>query len=272
MPLPTYVSKPVATRSVSTIDLDSTGVWLSGHNASDSKLAREAEAAERPGSSESASGARPAPRRRAEVSGMRRTLSIVLLGGLVAALLTPVPSYAVPSYAQTPAAPRADPTRGRARHAGELHRHGVPEGGGEGRHDHLRLRPQPGHDRHGQAGRGAQRRDRKVVIDGGGLVTLSGDGKHRILYQNTCDKRLVWTTSHCNDQATPKLVLRNLTFTRGDSTGSLTEGGGGGAVFVRGGRLSVMNSTVHPATAATRPAPTSAAPRSGCSTSSATSR
>ncbi len=54
VPLPTYVSKPVATRSVSTIDLDSTGVWSSGHNASDSKLAREAEAAERPTSSDSA--------------------------------------------------------------------------------------------------------------------------------------------------------------------------------------------------------------------------
>ena len=53
VPLPTYVSKPVATRSVSTIDLDSTGVWSSGRNASDSKLAREAEAAERPSSSES---------------------------------------------------------------------------------------------------------------------------------------------------------------------------------------------------------------------------
>ena len=53
VPLPTYVSKPVATRSVSTIDLDSTGVWSSGRNASDSKLAREAEAAERPASSES---------------------------------------------------------------------------------------------------------------------------------------------------------------------------------------------------------------------------
>ena len=83
----------------------------------------------------------------------------------------------------------------------------------------------------------------KVVIDGGGLVTLSGGGKHRILYQNTCDQRLVWTSSHCNDQATPRLVLRNLTFTRGNSTGSLEEGGGGGAVFVRGGRLSVVNST-----------------------------
>ncbi|HEX5088334.1 MAG TPA: right-handed parallel beta-helix repeat-containing protein [Nocardioides sp.] len=83
----------------------------------------------------------------------------------------------------------------------------------------------------------------KVVIDGGGKVTLSGGGKTRILYQNTCDKRLTWTTSHCNDQSTPKLVLRNLTFTHGNSTGSTVDGGGGGAVFVRGGRLSVVNST-----------------------------
>ncbi len=54
VPLPTYVSKPVAQRSVSTIDLESTGVWSSGHNAADSKLAREAEAVERSGSSDSA--------------------------------------------------------------------------------------------------------------------------------------------------------------------------------------------------------------------------
>ncbi len=47
-PLPTYVSKPVARRTVSQIDLDSTGVWSSGRNASDSALAREADAAERP--------------------------------------------------------------------------------------------------------------------------------------------------------------------------------------------------------------------------------
>ena len=48
VPLPTYVSKPVAQRTVSTIDLDSTGVWSSGRSAADSLLAREAEAAERP--------------------------------------------------------------------------------------------------------------------------------------------------------------------------------------------------------------------------------
>ena len=51
-PLPTYVSKPVARRTVSTIDLDSTGVWSSGRSAADSKLAREADAAERAGSTE----------------------------------------------------------------------------------------------------------------------------------------------------------------------------------------------------------------------------
>ncbi len=51
VPLPTYVSKPVAPRSVSTIDLDSTGVWSSGRSASDSALAREADAADRASSS-----------------------------------------------------------------------------------------------------------------------------------------------------------------------------------------------------------------------------
>ncbi|MEP9384744.1 hypothetical protein [Nocardioides sp. KR10-350] len=47
-PLPTYVAKPPAPRrTVRTIDLDSTGVWSSGRNASDSALAREAEESER---------------------------------------------------------------------------------------------------------------------------------------------------------------------------------------------------------------------------------
>jgi hypothetical protein len=41
VPLPTYVSKPVATRTVSTIDLDSTGVWTSGRTESDSALVRD---------------------------------------------------------------------------------------------------------------------------------------------------------------------------------------------------------------------------------------
>jgi hypothetical protein len=82
----------------------------------------------------------------------------------------------------------------------------------------------------------------RVVIDGGGLVTLSGAGQRRILYQNTCDPKQIWTTAHCQDQATPQLTVQNLTFAGGNSTGDTAEGGGGGAIFIRGGRLKVVNS------------------------------
>ena len=84
---------------------------------------------------------------------------------------------------------------------------------------------------------------RRVVLDGRGLVTLSGGGKRRILYQNTCDRRQIWTTSHCDDQATPRLVVQNLTFADGDATGAKYDGGGGGAIFARGGRLKIVGST-----------------------------
>lgn len=81
-----------------------------------------------------------------------------------------------------------------------------------------------------------------LVLDGGNLVTLSGGGKRRILYQNTCDAAQVWTTSHCQNQSSPKLVVQNLTFANGNSTGKKTDGGGGGAIFVRGGQFKVVNS------------------------------
>jgi hypothetical protein len=81
-----------------------------------------------------------------------------------------------------------------------------------------------------------------VVLDGGGRVTLSGAGKRRILYQNTCDQAQGFTTSHCQDQETPRLTVQNLVFADGNSTGETVEGGGGGAIFVRGGRLKVVNS------------------------------
>ncbi|MDG4778559.1 hypothetical protein O7614_02735 [Micromonospora sp. WMMD961] len=82
----------------------------------------------------------------------------------------------------------------------------------------------------------------KVVLDGGGTVTLSGQGQRRILYMNTCDEAQGWTTSHCQNQDHPQLTVQNLTFTDGNSTGDKAEGGGGGAIFVRGGRLKVVNS------------------------------
>ncbi len=81
-----------------------------------------------------------------------------------------------------------------------------------------------------------------VVLDGHGRVTLDGGGKRRILYLNTCDPRLVWTTPHCQNQDHPTLTLQNLTFRNGRAQGNETMDGGG-AVFVRGGRLKVVNST-----------------------------
>ena len=82
----------------------------------------------------------------------------------------------------------------------------------------------------------------RVVIDGGGKVTLSGGGVRRILYMNTCDREQVWTTSHCDDQPTPQLTVQNLTLANGNATGQRTDGGGGGAIFVRGGRVRVVAS------------------------------
>jgi hypothetical protein len=91
----------------------------------------------------------------------------------------------------------------------------------------------------------------RIVLDGGGLVTLSGGGKHRILYMNTCDKAQGWTTSHCYDQDTPQLTVQNLTFVDGNATGqdippdaaNFSVPGGGGAIFDRGGQLKVVNAT-----------------------------
>ncbi len=82
-----------------------------------------------------------------------------------------------------------------------------------------------------------------VVLDGGGRVTLSGQGRRRILYLNTCDRAQVWTTSHCNDQAEPLLVVKRMRFADGNATGETVDGGGGGAIFARGGRLTILDST-----------------------------
>jgi hypothetical protein len=83
----------------------------------------------------------------------------------------------------------------------------------------------------------------KLVLDGGGKVTLSGGGQRRILYQNTCDAQQGYTTSHCQDQDSPQLTVQRLGFAGGNSAGDMTEGGGGGAIFVRGGRFAVVDST-----------------------------
>ena len=42
---------------------------------------------------------------------------------------------------------------------------------------------------------------------------------------DTCDPAQVFTTSHCQDQATPRLVVENLTFADGNSSGEHFDGG-----------------------------------------------
>ena len=79
-----------------------------------------------------------------------------------------------------------------------------------------------------------------IVIDGGGLVSLSGGGRTRILYMNTCDADQVWTTPHCQNQDHPRLTVQNITFANGNSTGEM-EYDGGGAIWVRGGRFKAVN-------------------------------
>jgi len=81
----------------------------------------------------------------------------------------------------------------------------------------------------------------EVVIDGGGLVTLSGGGRSRILYMNTCDESQHWTSSHCDNQETPRLTVQNLTFADANSNAE-AEHSGGGAIWVRGGRFKLINS------------------------------
>jgi len=85
---------------------------------------------------------------------------------------------------------------------------------------------------------------RETVLDGGGKVTLNGRGKVRILYQNTCDKKQIWTTGDCWEQHWPLLVVQNITFADAYSgvRQTSTSNYGGGAIFVEGGQLKVVNS------------------------------
>jgi len=78
---------------------------------------------------------------------------------------------------------------------------------------------------------------KEITIDGGGLVSLSGGGKHRIIYQNVCLERLGWATSDCWGQDFPRLNLQNLTF----ANGFTDDEEGGGALHVAGGRLKIVN-------------------------------
>ena len=93
---------------------------------------------------------------------------------------------------------------------------------------------------------GGVTKDGSVTIDGGGKITLSGAGSHRILRQNTCDQNLHWTTSHCDQQSTPHLVVQNIGFTAGAGLADQVASDGllgGGAIYVQGGTFRAVNVT-----------------------------
>lgn len=93
---------------------------------------------------------------------------------------------------------------------------------------------------------------RVVVLDGGGLVTLSGGGKRRILYSDTCAG--TWSTDDCVNQPYPQIVVQNITFEDGyagahQATCTANSprcwyGGvdGGGAIYAEGGQFKAVNS------------------------------
>jgi hypothetical protein len=89
----------------------------------------------------------------------------------------------------------------------------------------------------------------RVVLDGGGLITLSGAGRRRILYSDTCAGRP--STDDCYDQPYPQVVVQNISFadgyaaTRQDpgcTSNSPACSYGGGAIFFEGGRFKAVDS------------------------------
>ena len=94
---------------------------------------------------------------------------------------------------------------------------------------------------------GGVTKDGSVTIDGGGKITLSGGGKNRILRQNTCDQTLHFTSTRCDVQTTPHLIVQNIGFTAGLGVGDQVDSGGlngGGALYVQGGTFKAVNITV----------------------------
>ena len=90
----------------------------------------------------------------------------------------------------------------------------------------------------------------KLVLDGGGKVTLSGGGTNRILYVDTCDTSLGAVSGNClYAPQGPRVTVQNLTLADGNATNASyvspgDNGGsnGGGAIFALGGRLKVVRS------------------------------
>jgi hypothetical protein len=89
----------------------------------------------------------------------------------------------------------------------------------------------------------------KAVIDGGGLVTLSGNDERGIFYANTCEESFGWLSDRCDLQTSPLVVFQNIVLKGGNATNGpagyagVGGGGGGGAIAMRGGQFKAVNVT-----------------------------
>ena len=93
----------------------------------------------------------------------------------------------------------------------------------------------------------------RVVLDGGGRITLSGGGRRRILFSDTCQG--TWSTDDCVNQPDPQVVVQNITLADGyggahqaTCTANVPKcwyGGvdGGGAIYAEGGQFKAVNAT-----------------------------
>jgi hypothetical protein len=91
----------------------------------------------------------------------------------------------------------------------------------------------------------------KLVVDGGGLVTLSGGDARRILYIDTCDTTLGSVSGNClYAPQWPRVTVQRITMADGNATNETyvspgddgKRSNGGGAIFALGGRLKVVDS------------------------------
>lgn len=85
-----------------------------------------------------------------------------------------------------------------------------------------------------------------LSVDGGGLVTLSGGGVRGIFYANSCEESFGWLTSRCDIETRPAITFHDITLANGNAQGppgGFDDVGGGGAIAMRGGTLTVEDVT-----------------------------
>ncbi len=84
----------------------------------------------------------------------------------------------------------------------------------------------------------------RLVVDGGNLITISGQDQRGIFYANSCEESFGWLSGRCDLETRPAVVFQNITLTHGNATSSpagVDPIEGGGAIAMRGGSFTAYN-------------------------------